>query len=129
MDDFALFDVSYKETFKLKVYTFTMLRRLGLKIPPTKGHFLPILIGEHMGMIIDIQVGQFRAPIAKLKSIAVLAKGLPSRATSHKRWVGVKVLASLVGKAQLLNLAIPVAMFSYGSCTTSSKPRSRGQAP
>jgi hypothetical protein len=58
---------------------------LGLKIHPTKGHFDPILIGEHLGMIIDMNVGQFVAPTAKLKQIVVLAKTLPSRATAHKR--------------------------------------------
>jgi hypothetical protein len=111
VDDFALFEVSYDETLKLKVYTFTLLTGLGLKIHPTKGHFDPILIGEHLGMIIDMQVGQFVAPTAKLKQIAVLAKTLLCRAAAHKRWVSVKTLASLAGKAQFLHLAIPVARF------------------
>ena len=42
VDDFAPFEVSYDETLKLKVYTFTMLTRLWLKIHPTQGHFDPI---------------------------------------------------------------------------------------
>jgi hypothetical protein len=111
VDDFALFDVSYDETLKLKDYTFTLLTGLGLKIHPTKGHFVPILIGEHLGMIIDMKVGQFIAPTAKLKQIAVLAKTLLCRGAAHKRWVSVKTLASLAGKAQFLHLAIPVARF------------------
>jgi hypothetical protein len=45
VDDFALFEVSYDETRKLKVYTFTLLTGPGLKIHPTRGHFDPILIG------------------------------------------------------------------------------------
>jgi hypothetical protein len=55
MDDFALFAVSYEETLKLKNVTFALLTRLGLKIHPTKGHFIPILIGGHLGMIIDMK--------------------------------------------------------------------------
>ena len=84
---------------KLKVYTFTLLTQLGLKIHPTKGHFDPIIIGEHMGMIVYMHVGQFVAPMAKLKHILVLAKIFFLLATSHKRWVNVKILASLAGKA------------------------------
>jgi hypothetical protein len=111
VDEFALFEVSYDETLKLKVYTFTLLTELGLKIHPTKGHLDPILIGEHMGMTIDMKVGQFVAPTAKLKQIDVLAKTPMCRAAAHKRWVIVKTIASLAGKAQFLHLAIPVARF------------------
>ncbi len=88
-----MFEVSYDETVKQKVYTFTLLTGFGLKIHPTKGHFDPILIDEHMGMIIDMKVGQFVAPTAKLKQIAVLIKTLLCQATTHKRWVSVNTLA------------------------------------
>ena len=111
MGDFALIGVSYDETLKLKIVTFDLLTGLGLKIHPTKGHLIPILVGEHMDMIIDMKEGQFVAPIAKLKKIAVLAKSLLCRATDHKRWVSVNTLASLAGKAQFLHLPIPVASF------------------
>jgi hypothetical protein len=46
----------------------------GPQIHPTNGHFLPILIGGHLGMIIDIQVRHFGAPTTKMKSIAVITK-------------------------------------------------------
>ena len=86
-----MFAVSYEEIVKLKNVTFTMLTGLGLKVHPTKGgHFDPILIGEHLGMIIDMKEGQFVAPTTKLKQIAVLAKTLLCRAVTHKRWVSVK---------------------------------------
>jgi hypothetical protein len=126
VDDFALFEVSYDETLNLKAYTFSLLTGLGLKIHPTKGHFDPILIGEHLGMIIDMKVEQILAPEAKLKQIAVLAKTLLRRAAAHKRWVNVKTLASLAGKAQFLHLAIPVAISFCGSYMTWSSPRSVG---
>jgi hypothetical protein len=67
VDDFALLEVSYDETLKLEDYIFTLLMGLGLKIHPTKGHFDPAFIGEHLGMIIDMQVGQLIDPIVKLK--------------------------------------------------------------
>ncbi len=62
-------------------------------------------------MIIDMKEGQFVAPTAKMKQIRVLAKTLLCRAAAHKRWVSVKTLASLAGKAQLFHLAISVARF------------------
>ena len=68
----------------MKVFTFTLLTGQGLEIQPTKGHFVSIFIGEHLGMIIDMKVGQFLAPTAKLKQIAVLVKTLLCRAASHK---------------------------------------------
>ena len=71
-----------------------------MKVHPTKGHFLPVLVGEQIGMILNFDKGIFRAPTAKLKSIAVLAKTLLCKVASHKRWVSVKFLASLAGKTR-----------------------------
>ncbi len=84
---------------------------LGMKVHPTKRHFLPIIVGDNLGMILDFEKGEFRAPIDKIKSVVVLAKTLLCRAASHKRWVSVKTLASLAKKAQFLHLAIPMARF------------------
>jgi hypothetical protein len=111
VDDFAIFGETYDKTLRFATFTFALLASLGLKVHPTKGHFLSVLIGEHLGMIMGFDRGIFRAPIAKLNSITVLAKNLLCGAASHKRWVSVKSLASLAGKAQFLHLAIPVARF------------------
>ena len=107
----SLFGVSYDETLKLKNVTFALLTELGLKIHPTKGRFIPILIGEHLGMIIDMKEGQFVAQTANFKQIAVMAKTLFYRASSHAQWVSVKTLASIAGKAKFLHMAIPVTIF------------------
>ncbi len=80
-----MFDTTFDKTLELKDYTFALLTGLGLKIHYTKGHFVPILIGEHADMIIDMKEGQFVAPRAKLKQIAVLANTLLCRAAAHKR--------------------------------------------
>ncbi len=106
-----MFGETYDKTLQLTTFTFALLASLGLKVHPTKGHFLPVLIGEHLGMILDFDKGIFRAPTAKLNNIAVLFKTLLCKAASHKCWVSVKSLASLVVKAQFLHLAIPVAWF------------------
>jgi hypothetical protein len=106
-----MFEDFYDKTLALATIVFALLASFGLKMHPTKGHFLPILVGDHLGMILDFEKGEFRAPMVKLKEIAALARGLLCRAASHKRWVSVKALASLAGKARFLHLAIPVAMF------------------
>jgi hypothetical protein len=62
-----------------------------------------------MGMTLDFKCGVYRAPIEKLKGIAKLATQLLWRATANKRWVSVKALSSLAGRAHFLHLAIPVA--------------------
>jgi hypothetical protein len=59
----------------------------------------------------DFEKGVFRAPVKKLRDISVLAKNLLCIAAKNKRWISVKALASLAGKAQFMHLAIPVARF------------------
>ncbi len=106
-----MFAESYDKALVLASSVFALLNSLGLKIHPTKGHCVPTLVGDHLGMTLDFEKGKFRAPTVKLKSIAVLAKSLLYRAASHKRWASVKALASLAGKAQFLHLPILVARF------------------
>ena len=66
---------------------------------------------EHLGLVIDTVKGEFRAPAKKLSAISSLARDLLCGAARHKRWVPVRHLASLAGKAQFLYLAIPAARF------------------
>ena len=85
VDDFAMFEDTYHKTQALATAIFALLASLGLKVHPTKGHILPIIVGDHLGMILDLENGEFRAPTVKLKDIAALAKGLLCRAVSKKR--------------------------------------------
>ncbi len=82
-----MFGEDYDKTLLLATTTFALLDNLGLKVHPTKGYFLPVLVGGHFGMTLDLAKGEFRAPIAKLKIIVVLAKTLLCRAAAHKWWV------------------------------------------
>ena len=99
VDDFAIFASNFEETLQRKEETFSLIRKLGLQIHETKGYHTPTLIGEHLGMILDFDKGEFRAPPAKLKSIASLATTILCRGATQKRWATVKSLASLVRKA------------------------------
>ncbi len=57
---------------------------MGLEIHPTKGHFFPILIGEHLGMKTDNKTG-LEPRFSKLEQIAVMAKPLMDRGAAHTR--------------------------------------------
>ncbi len=96
---------------KLKEVTLALLTDLGLHIHPTKGYHTLVQVEDHLGMTLDLEKSEFRAPQAKLISITTLSKQLLVRSSKNKRWVPVKSLASLAGKAQFLHLAIPVARF------------------
>jgi hypothetical protein len=111
VDDFALFAEGFDATMGLKERTFSLLLSLGFHIHETKGHHIATQVGDHLGMTLDFKCGVFRAPIEKLKEIAKLATRLLCRAAANKRWVSVKTLASLAGRDQFLQLAIPVAKF------------------
>jgi hypothetical protein len=110
VDDFAMFEGTYDKTaLALANCAFALMTSWGLKRHPTKGYVLPNSVGGHLGMTLDIEKGEFRAPTAKLKSIASLAKTLLCRSATHKRWVmSVKDISSLAGKEHFLYLVILV---------------------
>jgi hypothetical protein len=55
-----------------------------------KGHFLSIIVGDHLGMTLTFEKGEFRAPTVKLKCIALffegaaLHTGLPQALGEHE---------------------------------------------
>eukprot|EP00873_Tetraselmis_striata_P019611 jgi/Tetstr1/439875/TSEL_028283.t2 len=64
-----------------------------------------------MGLIVELQRGEFRAPEEKLIALAKAARSLIGRAASNKRWLPARQLASFAGKAQFMYLAITPARF------------------
>eukprot|EP00873_Tetraselmis_striata_P007963 jgi/Tetstr1/428227/TSEL_018267.t1 len=84
---------------------FGMLRN------PNKGVWEPTQVGPHLGLIVDLQRGEFRAPEEKLIALAKAARSLLGRAASNKRWLPARQLASFAGKAQFLYSAVTPARF------------------
>ena len=80
---------------------------------PTKGYHTAVHVGDHLGMTLDSKKSELCAPQAKLNSIAVLAKQLLVWSSKNKRWLLVKSLASLAGKAHFPHLTIPVDRFYF----------------
>ena len=111
VDDFALFAKSFDAAMKLKEVTVALLTDMGLHIHPTKGYHTAVQVVDHLGMTLELKKSEFRAPQAKLSSIAALAKQMLVRSSKKKRWVPVKSLASLAVKTHILHLTISFAMF------------------
>ena len=65
VDDFACFKEFFQAAVTLRDHVFATLQRLGLAIHPTKGYHVPVQLGDHLGLTIDLQKGEFRAPAAK----------------------------------------------------------------
>eukprot|EP00873_Tetraselmis_striata_P007730 jgi/Tetstr1/427994/TSEL_018067.t1 len=63
------------------------------------------------GVDINTATGYFYAPADKLQRLARQAKQLLQRAARNARWLPVRELQSLAGRAQYLYLAIPAARF------------------
>jgi len=124
-----MFENVYDKTLAFATTVFAVLVSLGLKVHPTKGHFLPILVGEQLDTILDFEKGEFRAPTVKLKGIATLATWLLCRAASHKRWVSIKALAALAGKAHFFHMSIRVARLVLRELHDFAKSAQAGRAP
>jgi hypothetical protein len=71
----------------------------------------PNLVGDHLGLTIDLTMDEFRALTDKLHALARQASGLLARAAKERRWLPVQQLASFAEKAQFPDLAIAPACF------------------
>eukprot|EP00873_Tetraselmis_striata_P008205 jgi/Tetstr1/428469/TSEL_018480.t1 len=88
-----------------------LLDSLGLLRNPAKGLWESVQYGEHLRVDIDTATGYIYAPVDKLQRLARQAKQLLQRAARDARWLPVRELHSLAGRAQYLFLAIPAARF------------------
>eukprot|EP00873_Tetraselmis_striata_P036552 jgi/Tetstr1/456816/TSEL_043490.t1 len=111
VDDFLLFASSEPEALELRQRVADLQDSLGLLRNPTKGLWEPVQYGQHLGVDIDTATGYFYAPVDKLQRLARQAKQLLQRAARDARWLPVRELQSLAGRAQYLFLATPAARF------------------
>jgi hypothetical protein len=71
----------------------------------------PTHLGNHLGLIVDLMNGEFRAPTDKLQALAKIASALLGRAATTARWLPARQLAAFASKAQFLYLAIAPSRF------------------
>jgi hypothetical protein len=111
MDDFLFLADSYHDALLLRQRVKALLDSLGLQRNPKKGVWTPTQVGDHLGLTVDLQLGMFRAPPAKLLQLAKHASSLLGRAASNARWLPTRQLAAFAGKTQFLYFAIAPARF------------------
>jgi hypothetical protein len=111
MDDFMFMAISRKATLLLRDRVEALLHRLGLQRNPKKGMLEHTQVSDHLGLAIDLQKGEFRAPFDKLMTLSKQASSLLGRATCNARWLPARQLVAFAGKAQFLYLAITLARF------------------
>jgi hypothetical protein len=69
MDDFLFMANSREATLLLRDCVEALLYRLGLQRNPNKGLWEPTQVGDHLGLTIDLQKSEFRAPVDKLQAL------------------------------------------------------------
>jgi hypothetical protein len=70
MDDFLFLADSYHNALLLRQRAEALLNSLGLQRNPKKGIWTPTQVDDHLGLTVDLQLGMFRAPPAKLHQLA-----------------------------------------------------------
>lgn len=111
VDDFLVVCSDKEQALQQRAFIEDLLQRLGLSRALDKAQWEPVQTLQHLGLIVDTRLGQFRAPQAKLSTLSELSKKILRLSAQQARWVPVRLLAQLAGKAQFLYLAIPPARF------------------
>jgi hypothetical protein len=107
VDDFLFFFVSATHARNTREKIDGLLKDLGIKRHPTKGNFdEPVRELLHLGMIIDLENNQFRAPVQKLARLKKMCKATLFEIGQNKGKIRVRVLASLAGLGNHLSIAI-----------------------
>jgi hypothetical protein len=121
MEDFLLLADSFPAAPNVRTRVDAILTRLGLLRNPTKSNWTLTHVGNHLGLTIDLQPYEFRAPSDKLHTLAKHASSLLGRTVSNARRLLDGQVAAFAGKARFLYLAIAPACFFFTS--TPQRPR------
>lgn len=85
------------------------LEYLGLTASETKCCWEPTQELVHLGLLVSTKRGLFLVPAEKEKRIQQMAKGLKVQCLSTRRLLPARLLASFIGLAQSVHLAVPKA--------------------
>ncbi|KAK3282718.1 hypothetical protein CYMTET_9560 [Cymbomonas tetramitiformis] len=86
-----------------------VLHRLGLRRNEKKGQWEPTQVVEHLGLEVDLKLGQFRVTERRVHKIHTKAKEILCDAARNRRWIPARRLASFTGLCQSVYLAVPAA--------------------
>ncbi|KAK3236598.1 hypothetical protein CYMTET_53270 [Cymbomonas tetramitiformis] len=86
-----------------------VLHRLGLRRNEKKGQWEPTQVVGHLGLEVDLKLGQFRVTERRVHKIHTRAKEILCDAARNRRWIPARRLASFTGLCQSVYLAVPAA--------------------
>ncbi|KAK3284535.1 hypothetical protein CYMTET_7830 [Cymbomonas tetramitiformis] len=109
MDDFLVLVDTQREGFLRREKVQLVLHRLGLQRNEKKGHWEPTQVVEHLGLEVDLKLGQFRVTERRVHKIHTRAKEIRCDAARNRRWIPARRLASFTGLCQSVYLAVPTA--------------------
>ncbi len=109
MDDFLVLVDSQREGFLRREKVQRVLHRLGLRRNEKKGQWDPVQVVEHLGLEVDLKLGQFRVTERRVQKIHSKAKELLCDAARNRRWIPARRLAAFTGLCQSVYLAVPAA--------------------
>ncbi|KAK3276039.1 hypothetical protein CYMTET_15868 [Cymbomonas tetramitiformis] len=81
-------------------------RHSGMRVLPYMDDFLVV---EHLGLEVDLKLGQFRVTERRVHKIHTRAKEILCDAVRNRRWIPARRLASFAGLCQSVYLAVPAA--------------------
>ncbi|KAK3261773.1 hypothetical protein CYMTET_29333 [Cymbomonas tetramitiformis] len=105
MDDFLVLVDSQREGFLRREKVQLVLHRLGLRRNEKKGQWEPTQVVEHLGLEVDLKLGQFRVTERRVHKIHTKAKEILCDAARNRRWIPARRLASFTGLCQSVYLA------------------------
>jgi hypothetical protein len=111
MNDFLFLANSCEAALLLRARMDTLLLRLCLLRNAKKGILHSTHVGEHLGLTVNLQKGEFRVPPDKVHTLAKQASSLLGRAALNARWLPARRLAAFAGKAQFLYRAVAATRF------------------
>ncbi|KAK3242663.1 hypothetical protein CYMTET_47649 [Cymbomonas tetramitiformis] len=109
MDDFLVLVDSQREGFLRREKVQLVLHRLGLRRNEKKGQWEPTQVVEHLGLEVDLKLGQFRVTERRVHKIHTKAKEILCDAARNRRWIPARRLASFTGLCQSVYLPVPAA--------------------
>ncbi|KAK3239265.1 hypothetical protein CYMTET_50799 [Cymbomonas tetramitiformis] len=109
MDNFLVLVDSQREGFLRREKVQLVLHRLGLRRNEKKGQWEPTQVVEHLGLEVDLKLGQFRVTERRVHKIHTKAKEILCDAARNRRWIPARRLASFTGLCQSVYLAVPAA--------------------
>ncbi|KAK3279656.1 hypothetical protein CYMTET_12476 [Cymbomonas tetramitiformis] len=110
MDDFLVLVDSQREGFLRREKVQLVLHRLGLRRNEKKGHWEPTQVVEHLGLEVDLKLGQFRVTERRVHKIHTKAKEILCDAARNRRIKGSSRVSSCLGSGKSSNCHLPVSV-------------------